>query len=246
MALKDKVLKNKIPRHIAIIMDGNGRWAKKRGRGRSYGHEQGALNIKNIALEANELGIEVLSVYAFSTENWKRPKNEIDFLMQLPKRFENKYKDDFKDKDIRVVFSGRRDRIGNDNKTFMEETEEKTKDRKGLTLNICFDYGGQSEMLYTMQSIAREVEKGTLDVLDITHATLEKHLYHPELPTVDLMIRTSGAKRISNFMLWQLSYAEFYFTNTHWPAFKEKQLHKALLDFQQRDRKFGGLLKKKR
>lgn len=246
MALKDKVLNNEVPRHVAIIMDGNGRWAKKRGRGRSYGHEQGALNIKNIALEANELGIEVLSVYAFSTENWKRPKDEIDFLMQLPKRFEEKYKDDFKEKAIRVVFSGRRDRIGEDNKTFMEETEEKTKDRKGLTLNICFDYGGQTEMLHSMSSIAKKVEAGTLDAEAITLDTLKNHLYHPELPAVDLMIRTSGAKRISNFMLWQLSYAEFYFTNTHWPAFKEKQLQKALLNFQQRDRKFGGLLKKKR
>jgi undecaprenyl diphosphate synthase len=246
MALKDKIMNGNIPKHIAIIMDGNGRWAKKRGRGRSYGHEQGALNIKNISLEANELGIETLSVYAFSTENWKRPKNEIDFLMKLPKRFEDKYKEDFKAKDIRVIFSGRRDRIGEDNKTFMEETEKKTKDRKGLTLNICFDYGGQTEMLYSMKTIAKKIKEGALEVDEITLQTIEDSLYHPELPPVDLMIRTSGATRISNFMLWELSYAEFYFTNTHWPAFNEKQLHKALLNFQQRDRKFGGLLKKKR
>ncbi|MGM0435662.1 MAG: polyprenyl diphosphate synthase [Bacillota bacterium] len=245
MALRDKVMNKEVPAHIAIIMDGNGRWAKKRGRGRSYGHEQGALNIKNVALEAHALGVEVLSVYAFSTENWKRPKNEIDFLMKLPKRFEEKYKDDFKEKDIRVVFSGRRDRIGEENKTFMEETEEKTKNREGLTLNICFDYGGQTEMLHSMKQIAREVKEGALQLEDITLDTIANHLYHPELPPVDLMIRTSGATRISNFMLWELSYAEFYFTKTHWPAFNEKQLQKALLNYQQRDRKFGGLLKKK-
>lgn len=241
MALKDRIMKRPIPRHVAIILDGNGRWAKRRGRPRTYGHEKGALNIKTVALEANRLGIEVLSVYAFSTENWKRPESETGFLMKLPKRFEESYRDDFKEEDIRVVFSGRRDRIGEENRKFMEESEEKTKDRKGLTVNICFDYGGKTEITEAARAIARKAESGELSSDSITEETVEANMYHPELPPVDLLIRTSGAQRLSNYMLWQVSYAEFYFTRTHWPAFNEKQLHKAIDDYQKRDRKFGGL-----
>ncbi|MFW5894938.1 MAG: polyprenyl diphosphate synthase [Bacillota bacterium] len=245
MALKDKIMKRPMPKHVAIILDGNGRWAKKRGRDRTYGHQRGALNIKTIALEADKLGIEVLSVYAFSTENWKRPESETSFLMKLPKRLEEEYKDDFKEADIKVVFSGRRDRIGEANKQFMEESEENTKDRKGLIVNICFDYGGRSELTEATRAIASKVKAGELSIDDISENTIEEHLFHPELPAVDLLIRTSGAQRLSNYMLWQVSYAEFYFTDTHWPAFNEKKLHKAIDNYQKRDRKFGGLKIKK-
>ncbi|MFP4078263.1 MAG: polyprenyl diphosphate synthase [Candidatus Izemoplasmataceae bacterium] len=245
MALKDRIMKRPMPKHVAIILDGNGRWAKKRGRDRTYGHQRGALNIKTIALEASRLGIEVLSVYAFSTENWKRPESETGFLMKLPKRLEEEYKDDFKDESIRVVFSGRRDRVGEDNRKFMEESEEKTKDRDGLIVNICFDYGGKSELTEATKAIAKKVKDGELSLEDITENTIDEHLFQPELPPVDLLIRTSGAQRLSNYMLWQVSYAEFYFTKTHWPAFNEKRLHKAIDDYQRRDRKFGGLKLKK-
>ena len=230
-----------MPRHVAIILDGNGRWAKRRGRPRTYGHEKGALNIKTVAMEAHRLGIEVLSVYAFSTENWKRPESETGFLMKLPKRFEESYRDDFKEADIRVVFSGRRDRIGEDNRKFMEESEEKTKDREGMVVNICFDYGGRTEITEATRTIARQVKSGEIPVDSITEETVDDHLYHPELPPVDLLIRTSGAQRLSNYMLWEASYAELYFTKTHWPAFNEKKLQKAIDDYQKRDRKFGGL-----
>ncbi len=245
MALKKRIMNRPMPKHVAIILDGNGRWARRRGRERTYGHEKGALNIKTVALEANRLGIEVLSVYAFSTENWKRPEDETGFLMKLPKRFEESYRDDFKENDIRVVFSGRRDRIGEENRKFMEESEEKTKDRKGLTVNICFDYGGRTEIVSAARDIAEKVKNDSLAVESINEETFAQHLYHPELPPVDLLIRTSGAQRLSNYMLWQVSYAEFYFTRTHWPAFNEKELRKAIDDFQKRDRKFGGLKIKK-
>lgn len=243
MSLETRVLKGYIPRHIAIIMDGNGRWAKKRGMPRTYGHKKGSENLKNIAIQCNELGIKALSVYAFSTENWKRPKAEIEYLMSLPSEFEETFKGKFKENDIRVMFSGRKDRFPNDVQELIARVEEKTKDRKGLILNICFDYGSYTEIIEAVKEISTDVSNGAVKVDDIDEKMISSHLYTKELPDLDLLIRTSGELRISNFLLWQLAYAELYFPSVPWPAFNKKQLLKALDDFQKRNRRFGGLKK---
>ena len=230
-----------LPTHIAIILDGNGRWAKKRGLDRSMGHKKGAENLQRIALEAQHLGIKVLSVYAFSTENWSRPKDEVNYLMTLPKLFEEEYKDAFKEYDIRVVFSGRRDRLNDENIELLNRVEEKTKDRKGLILNVCLDYGSKTELVEGAKAIAKDVLENKVSLDEVDETYFASKLYTKDLPEVDLLIRTSGEIRLSNYLLWQVAYAEFYFTKTHWPAFHEKALHKALKSYVKRNRKFGGL-----
>ncbi len=237
----NKIRMDNIPQHIAVILDGNGRWAKRRGRSRTYGHQQGALNVKTIALAAQDIGVKVLSVYAFSTENWKRPQKEIDFLMKLPKSFQEESSEELHDYNVRIVFSGRRDRINDENLEIMKTLETKTKDNDGLILNVCFDYGGQDELTHATKMIAKAVQAGELKLDAINEQTITEHLYTKGLPSVDLMIRTSGEKRLSNYLIWQNAYAEFYFTKTPWPAFKAKQLRKAILDYQNRSRRFGGL-----
>ncbi|QMS85450.1 isoprenyl transferase [Candidatus Xianfuyuplasma coldseepsis] len=241
MGLKERVLTRYIPQHIAIIMDGNGRWAKKRNMPRTYGHKKGSENLKNIALACNDLGIKALSVYAFSTENWKRPKAEIDYLMGLPKEFEETFKGQFEEHDIKVMFSGRRDRFPKDVIELMNRVEDKTKDRQGLVLNICFDYGSHTEMIHAIRDISRQVKDGDITLDDIDVDLVTNHLYTKDLPPLDLLIRTSGEMRISNYLLWQLAYSELYFAKVHWPAFNQKQLLKAIDDFQSRNRRFGGL-----
>ncbi len=246
MGRKETVLKGYVPQHIAIIMDGNGRWAKKRRMPRTYGHKKGSENLKDIAIACNDLGIKALSVYAFSTENWKRPQAEIDYLMALPKEFEETFKGKFEEHQIRVMFSGRRDRFPGEVLDLMERVEEKTKDRTGLILNICFDYGSHTEIVEAVKQISTEYKDGTIQLEDIDVSLMDKHLYTRELPHLDLLIRTSGEERISNFLLWQLAYSELYFTKVHWPAFSEKELHKAIRNFQLRNRRFGGLKEDKK
>lgn len=243
MSLEKRVLSGNIPKHIAMIMDGNGRWAKRRGMPRTFGHKKGSENLKNMAILCNEIGVKVLSVYAFSTENWKRPKEEVDYLMELPGEFEETFKGKFKENDIRVMFSGRKDRFPENVQELIARVEEKTKDRKGLILNICFDYGSYTEITEAVKQIAGKVKSKELNIDDISPDTISNHLYTKELPMVDLMIRTSGEERISNFLLWQIAYSEFYFAKKHWPAFNRKELFKALDDFQKRNRRFGGLKK---
>lgn len=243
MSLESRVLSGYIPQHIAIIMDGNGRWAKKRGLPRTMGHKVGSENMKDIAIECNKLGIKALSVYAFSTENWKRPKAEIDYLMALPGEFEETFKGKFKNEDIRVMFSGRKDRFPKNVQELIKRVEEKTKDRKGLILNICFDYGSYTEILEGVKEIAKSYKKGDITLDDINEDLMTNHLYTRELPPLDLLVRTSGEERISNFLLWQLAYSELYFAKKHWPAFNKKELLKALDNFQKRNRRFGGLKK---
>jgi undecaprenyl diphosphate synthase len=230
-----------IPQHIAIILDGNGRWAKKRGMPRTFGHQRGVENIRKIAIAASDYGIKALSVYAFSTENWKRPKDEVDFLMKLPGEFEKKFKDEFKKYDIRVMFSGRKTHLSQENLKILERITEKTKDRQGLILNICFDYGSQTEITDAVRDIAYSVQKGQMDPKDIDIDAITNRLYTKDLPTLDLLIRPSGEIRLSNFLLWQAAYAELYFCKTYWPAFSKKDLEKALIDFTKRNRRFGGL-----
>ncbi|MEC9485063.1 MAG: isoprenyl transferase [Candidatus Izemoplasma sp.] len=241
MGLKEQIIKGYIPKHIAIIMDGNGRWAKKRRMPRTYGHKKGSENLKDMAIACNDLGVEALSVYAFSTENWNRPKAEIDYLMKLPSEFEESFKGQFEEHDIRVIFSGRRDRFNENVLSLIRRVEEKTKDRQGMTLNICFDYGSHDELTEATKMIAKEVKQGKYDIEDINPTVIENHLYTSGLPELDLLIRTSGEERLSNFLLWQIAYSEFIFTKTYWPAFNKKKLYKAIKQFQKRTRRFGGL-----
>ncbi|MCF7927125.1 MAG: isoprenyl transferase [Candidatus Izimaplasma sp.] len=245
MKLEKKVLNGYIPKHIAIIMDGNGRWAKKRHMPRTYGHKKGSENLKNIALECKGLGVKVLSVYAFSTENWQRPKKEVDYLMTLPGEFEASFKGQFEKEDIRVVFSGRRDRFPKKVQDLIKRVEEKTENRTGMTLNICFDYGSYTEITNAVQEIALDVKNNDLNISAITPDVISNHLYTKDLPKLDLLIRTSGELRLSNFFLWQVSYSELYFAKKHWPAFNKKALLLAIEDFQNRKRRYGGLKEKK-
>lgn len=218
-----------IPKHVGIIMDGNGRWAKKRGKPRSFGHYMGGRNIFTIAKEAQNLGIETLTLYAFSTENWKRPQDEVDYLMQTPVDFYHKNIDKFEKVDYKISFIGRRDRIPTNLLEVMLDMESKTKNYQGFELVVALDYGGYDEII-------RAVNQSTLPV---DQSEIEKHLMLNK--PVDLLIRTSGEMRLSNFLLWQASYAELYFTKIHWPSFNGKQLIKALKNYQKRNRRYGGL-----
>lgn len=230
-----------IPNHIAIILDGNGRWAKKRGMPRTFGHQAGITNIRTIAIACQELGIKALSVYAFSTENWNRPKEEVEYLMTLPSEFERKFHDDFLKHDIKVQFSGRKTKLSEENLEILERIAKESIDRKGLVLNVCFDYGSYTELTEAVQNIAKEVQEGRLNPEAITADDISARLYTSALPSLDLIIRTSGEQRLSNFMLWQAAYSELYFCSTYWPDFSKKDLELALLDYSKRDRRFGAI-----
>lgn len=245
MRIEKRVLSNKIPSHIAIILDGNGRWAKKRNLPRTFGHKVGADNLKKTAINCSKLGIKVLSVYAFSTENWSRPKEEVDYLMKLPLELEKSFKGNFEEYDIKVMFSGRKDRFSKENRELLSKIEEKTKDRLGLILNICFDYGSYTEMLTATKEICELYKNDKINLEDIDEELFSNHLYTKDLPKLDLLIRTSGELRISNFLLWQLAYSELYFTKKLWPEFNNKQLLIAIDNYQKRNRTYGGLKEKK-
>ena len=228
-----------IPTHIGIIMDGNGRWAERRGLSRSMGHREGANTLKKICIYAEKIGLKYLSVYAFSTENFKRSKAEVDFLMRLfIEMFSNEFQEII-DHNVRVVFSGRREPLTKKVLKAMDEITEKTKNNTSLVLNICFNYGGQTELLDMTKKISSEVLKGNLQVEDITLDVLSSHLYQ-EMPPLDFVIRTSGEQRLSNFMLYQASYAEFYFPEVLFPDFLENEFMEAIVEFNKRTRKFGG------
>ena len=227
-------------KHIAIIMDGNGRWAKKRGLVRSIGHKEGSKMLERIAIHTLELGIPYLSVFAFSTENFKRSKEEVDFLMNLfIEMFTKKFKK-LKEKGVKVVFSGRRENLREDVLESMDFITEETKNNDKLTLNICLNYGGQSEIVDTTKKLIEKVLNNEIKLEDIDTNIFEENLYQ-KLPPIDLLIRTSGEYRISNFMLWESSYSEYYFTDTLFPDFNEKEFDKALEEFYKRTRKFGGV-----
>jgi len=232
---------NAIPNHIAIILDGNGRWAKKRLMPRNLGHRKGAYNLRDIAVECNKLGIKYLTVYCFSTENWKRPEEEVNYLMTTPIRYYKKYKDKIAESNIRVKVIGRRDRFQKELLDTIIDLENITKDHTGLTLTLCVDYGSYNEITTAVKNICNDVKAGKLNVDDITEETITNNLFTKDYPQLDLMIRTSGEYRISNYLLWQMAYSELYFTDVLWPDFNTKELHKALIDFQGRNRRFGGL-----
>lgn len=230
-----------LPRHVAIILDGNGRWAKQRGMPRTFGHRAGVDNIRNIALAAQEIGIEALTVFAFSTENWNRPEDEVAFLMTLPSEFDKKFHADFEKRDIRVRFSGRRTKLSPENLAIMDHIAADSKDRKGMVLNVCFDYGSYDEITHAVRSLAEACRNGALEPEAITPELLSSRLSTADLPPLDLLIRTSGERRLSNFLLWQAAYTELYFTPVYWPAFTKKDLEDALADYSGRDRRFGAV-----
>lgn len=230
----------KIPEHVGIIVDGNGRWAKKRGLSRSLGHKAGADNLEKLSRYVLSKGIKVLSLYVFSTENFKRSKEEVDYLMDL---FTNKFKKDRKkyEKDnIKVVFSGRKEPLKQSVLDTMDEMMEMTKNNTGGIVNFCLNYGGHSELIDACKKVSNDVKNNKLEIDDINEQIFSKYLYN-DLPAMDLLIRTSGEYRISNFMLWQMSYAEFYFTPTYFPDFNKNEFDKAIIDFTNRDRRFGGI-----
>ncbi len=233
-------MKNNIPTHVGIIMDGNGRWATRRGLVRSAGHQAGYERLKKTALYILKKGIKYLSVFAFSTENFKRSKEEVSFLMNLFCEGFGKEKDFFLENDVKVVFSGREKPLSKKLLKIMSELEELTKDCKTGVLNICLNYGGQSEIVDASKKIATLVKNGDIDIEDIDEKTFYKYLYN-ELPPIDLLIRTSGEVRISNFMLYSLSYSELVFTSTCFPDFDEKEFDKALEDYQNRNITKGGV-----
>lgn len=231
------------PNHVAIIMDGNGRWAQNKGFKRTKGHQKGAEALKEISEYAYDRGIKILSVFAFSTENWKRDKEEVDYLMDLfLKSFKNNF-EVIKAKKVKLVFSGLKDKLSADVINAMEDMAEQTKDNHNGIFNICLNYGGRDEIVYASKKIAKDVKSGKIDIESIDKITFNKYLFN-DLPPIDFLIRTSGEYRISNFMLWQVAYAEMYFTETLWPDFSKNEFDKALLTFSSRNRRFGGTEKK--
>lgn len=230
----------KIPKHIAIIMDGNGRWAKKRGLPRTAGHKQGAETIRKIAIACNDRGVEALTVYAFSTENWRRPEDEVDYLCKLPKFFFNRYMAELKKKNIQVRFLGEIERFPEETRKVIVTAVEQTKMNTGLILCLAVNYGGRREITLAAQAYAKDVLDGKVD-LKIEEEEFGKYMMTNQMPEVDLMIRTSGEIRLSNFLLWQNAYSEFIFTPVAWPDFDEQELDKAIDEFTARDRRFGGV-----
>ncbi len=236
----EELNKEMLPSHIAIIMDGNRRWAKARKLTTLDGHTAGADNLEKIAIYLNKIGIKYMTVYAFSTENWKRSKDEIATLMMLLRTRLAKMKDnkDFQNIKIRVI--GEKDNIPQDVMESVDKIIEKTKNNTGLTLNIAFNYGGRAELIHAVKEIVNKVKEGILKLDDIKEETISNELYTAGQPDPDLMIRTSYELRTSNFLPWQLSYSEFYFTEKHWPDFNEDEMKKAILEYAKRNRRFGG------
>lgn len=235
---------NNIPQHIAIIMDGNGRWAKAQGKIRTYGHQAGAETLKKIVRAADKIGIKVISAYAFSTENWKRPVTEVNFIMELLSRYLTNEIDEFKENNVQVRFIGSQDGLPEIVKQKMAHAVAETKDNTGIILNLAINYGGQAEILHAVKSIAQKAANGNIAVDEITNEVFEQHLYTKGLPAPDLLIRPGGDLRISNFLLWQIAYAEIWTTDVYWPDFSEEHLLQAIRAFQGRERRFGGLVNK--
>lgn len=233
----------KRPRHIAAIMDGNGRWAQRRGLPRIEGHRHGVAAVRRTVEECVRLGIEQLTLYCLSSENWKRPKFELDFLLRLLEQYIVEERGTFTENNVRVQIIGRREGIPPQVQTELDKTLEMTAKNTGLCLCLAVNYGGRQEILDAVRSIAAKVAKEQLSVDDIDEATFSEHLYTAGMPDPDLLIRTAGEQRVSNFLLWQISYSELWITEVCWPDFNEGLLHQAIRDYSMRVRRFGGLVK---
>lgn len=239
--LSTEIRKNPIPRHIGIIMDGNGRWAKKRGLPRTAGHAAGMKRVREIIRAADGLGIEALTLYSFSTENWKRPKEEVAYLMKLPIEFLKTDLQELIERNVRVQMLGGKEETPSATYRALLEFEEKTKHNNGLILNFAINYGAREEIIDAIRSIIEEVEKGNIDKKQIDEQVVNQHLLTRGLPDPDLIIRTSGELRISNFLLWQIAYSEFWFTEGLWPDFSTKTFYQAIYEFQNRNRRYGAV-----
>ena len=230
-----------LPEHIGIIMDGNGRWAQKRGLPRTAGHTVGAKKFKEISKYCNKIGIKYLTVYAFSTENWRRPADEVNALMKLFKEYLKDAIDDFMSDSIKINFIGDLSVFDDEIKSLIKRTQELAKDKKGMILNIAMNYGSRNEIVRATKIIAREVKSGKLSISDINEESISKRLYTSGQPDLDLVIRPSGEYRISNFLLWQSAYAEYIIMDILWPDFTYENLEDALDEFSLRNRRFGGI-----
>ena len=229
-----------IPKHIGIIMDGNGRWAKKRMLPRTAGHAAGSENFKTIARYCNKIGVKYLTVYAFSTENWKRPKSEVDAIMDLLRKY-LKDSTDFKAENIKLRFIGKLDELPEDIIELIAKAEYDSKDATGLVVNMAVNYGGREEILHAVKDVCREVKEGTLSIEDLSEDDISQRIYTSGQDEPDFIIRPSGEYRLSNFLVWQSAYAEFWYSDVLWPDFSTKDLDRAINDFNKRDRRFGGI-----
>ena len=230
-----------IPVHIAIIMDGNGRWAKKKGLPRIAGHRSGMKTVKKITMAASHLGVKYLTMYAFSTENWKRPKEEVDFLMKLPQQFLEMEIDELMENNVQVRMMGDIENLPAHTRAAVAVAMQKTAKNTGLVLNFALNYGGRLEIIEAVKLIASQVAQQQIQLDDIDEELLSSYMQSEQMPDPDLLIRTSGEVRLSNFMLWQLAYSEFYFTDVYWPEFSEEHFTAAIEEYQRRARRFGGV-----
>ena len=230
-----------IPQHVAIILDGNGRWAKAKGMPRNYGHAQGSKNVEKICEEAWRMGIKYLTVYAFSTENWNRPKEEVNALMKLLRNYMKTCLKTAAKNDMKVRVIGDITRLDEDIRSRILELEEATKNNGGLNFQIAINYGSRDEMIRAMKKMCQDMENGTRQVSELNEDLFASYLDTAGIPDPDLLIRTSGEQRLSNYLLWQLAYSEFYFTDVPWPDFGKEELEKAVEAYNKRDRRFGGL-----
>jgi undecaprenyl diphosphate synthase len=235
----EEIDNEKLPHHIAIIMDGNGRWAKKKSLNRISGHIKGVDAVREIVTACRELGIKVLTLYAFSMENWRRPKDEVKALMELLKTYLLKEVEEMVQNNIRLCAIGRLEDLPSDVQKTLRETMKKTNQCDGMILNLALSYGGRSEILYAVQGILSDLQNGKIKLKDLTPQRFSQYLWTRGIPDPDLLIRTSGEFRISNFLLWQVAYTELYVTETLWPDFDRRELLKAIADYQSRERRFG-------
>ena len=238
-----KLDKDKIPKHIAIIMDGNGRWAKARNLPRTLGHKAGVETIRRIIKECDRLGVNYLTLYAFSTENWKRPKDEVNALMKLLVEYLRKEFKELNKNNVVINHIGDISKLPEICQEELVLAYEKTKNNTGVVLNLALNYGGRDEILHAIKNMYKEVECGEIALDDINDKTFSKFLYTEDMPDPDLIIRPSGEQRLSNFLLWQCAYSEFWYSSINWPDFKENDLQKAIFDYQNRDRRFGAIKK---
>ena len=239
MSLIEKIDKNRLPRHVAIIMDGNGRWAKAKGKDRSFGHQEGVVSVRKIMDAVTQLGLKYLTLYTFSTENWNRPEEEVQALMSLLVSAIHRETPDMMKKNVRLTAIGDLSHLREDAYNTLQECIDTTSANTGTTLVLALSYSSRWEITRAARQLAQEVLEQKINPNDITEAMVSDHLTTKNIPDPDLLIRTGGEKRISNFLLWQLSYAEFFFTDVFWPDFREEELYEAILYYQQRERRFG-------
>lgn len=239
--IQEKIRENPVPAHVGIIMDGNGRWAKSRHLPRVSGHKVGAERIEDILEESVDLGVRYLSLYAFSTENWKRPEDEVNNLMNLIVRYVSSKLEDFKKNNIKLLTMGDISKLPTRALKAVQKAKEETKDNNGLVLNIGLNYGGRDEIIIGMKTLFKDIQNNPDLINDLNSESFKNYLDTKDQPDVDLLIRPGGEKRISNFMLYQIAYSEFYFINCLWPDFTKEEYQKAIIEFQNRERRYGGL-----